>query len=724
MSLRDLFFLAAALVASSCQVTQGPEPRKRGPLQVDAPRYRPMLVVPMPDVRAAEAKGTKLEALTARNTPIGDVLLTMFKDSDINLLVDAELQGTSTFDIKNTTVESAFEAILRSQDLAFAFDGDFLRIRRHERAWFDVDLLHSEGNAAGAAGEQASTGPSSTSIWDTLRTDLQTMVTDGERILVNASAGVVEIEAKPSVVARVREYLERTVRRSTAQVSLEARILEVRLNEEFRFGVDWALLSGLFNSDEVGRTASGGFVEQLARSGADAFSFGVLKTGDFSVFVDALESQGQVRVLSSPRISTLNNVPANIRVVDRIPVIDREVIDSQGGLRTQFDIRFVEAGVTLIVTPQVGKDGIITVSVQPSVIEQTGTITTPDGLQTEPILSTRATQTSVRVADGRAIVIGGLRSTRKSENGTGIPLLRDLPLVGPLFRSTVQVHEEVELMVLLVPRVLDDAWIAEDVRRGADRLVALRKPFTKTSIDIEAQRPEDWRGGALQGKPESRPEQGPGLRTAPETKAEASGASLTVTRRGLAGRFVARAREALARGQRRHAVEQFERALALAYSTPVAITTGILRSRIGDSAGARRHLDAVLREEPTQPFALTARGAIEMGSGRFHAALPFLEKAHEKSANELTATNLGAVLLALGRNDDAHAVLSAQVNSSIRFPELLANLAFAALELGQEPEARTHFEAALRAGADPNDPRIDALARKLGPKPAKDGASR
>ena len=722
MSLRLVFLLAALLVVTACQVTDGPDPRKRGPIEVDAPRYRPMLVVPMPELRQAEAKGTALEAMSARNTPVGDVLLAMFKDSDINLLVDADLKGTATFDIKNTTVESAFEALLRSQDLAFAFDGDFLRIRRHERAWFDVDLLHIENTGSTAGEGEQSAAASSNGIWGTIRTDLQGMVADGERLLVNPSAGLVEVEARPSVVARVREYLDRTLKRSTAQVSLEARILEVRLNEEFRFGVDWALLAGLFRSDEVGRTASGGFVEQLARSGADAFSFGVLKTGDFSVFVDALESQGQVRVLSSPRISTLNNVPANIRVVNRIPVIDREVLDSQGGLRTQFDIRFVEAGVTLMVTPQIGQDGIITVSVQPSVIEQTGTITTPDGLQTEPILSTRATQTSVRVADGRAIVIGGLRSTRKTENGTGIPLLRDLPLLGPIFRSTVQTHEEVELMVLLVPRVLDDAWIAEDVRRGADRLVALRRPFTKTSLAIESHRREDWRGGALQGQPESRPEQGPGLRASSRPPAKARETSLTVTRRGLAGRFVTRAREALLRGQRRYALVQFERALALEFSVPVAVTAAILRSRIGDVARARRHLDAVLARSTEQPYALTARGAVEMSSGQPHAALRFLEKAHERAPSGLSANNLGAALLALDRHEEAYAVMSAQLDDASRFPELLANLAFAALELEREAEARTHFAAALRAGANPRDPRVDALARRIAPKRRADDA--
>ena len=152
----------------------------------------------------------------------------------------------------------------------------------------------------------------------------------------------------------------------------------------------------------------------------------------------------------------MNNQSASIGVTDQIPVITREVIDDNGVARTEYGVEFVEAGVTLQVKPMIGEDGILSVSITPSIREQTGTVVTPDGLIEVPIISQRQATTLVRVSNGQAIALGGLRSTRKDETRQGIPYLMNVPWLGQLFSSTVQSRSEVELMILLTPRVIDD----------------------------------------------------------------------------------------------------------------------------------------------------------------------------------------------------------------------------------------------------------------------------
>jgi MSHA biogenesis protein MshL len=717
-------WLLAACAAPRQNQAAAPEPADAAAL----PSYQPMLLLPMPDLRAARAAAVPLAAMSGRDTPIGDLLLALFKDSDVNLLVDPGVEGSLTFDIKNSTVEEALEALLRSIDLAYEWDGGFLRVRERVRQTFDVDVPSREAQAAGSAAQSSSSSSSSAgdggSLWDTLSADLATLAGDGQ-VILNRTAGTIAVEARPSVVERIRRYLDHAVRRASNQVSLEARILEVRLSDEFRLGVNWALLPGFFNSDETGTLPGGGMIGQTAASGAAAFNVGVLKTGDFSVFVDALENQGQVRVLSSPRVSTLNNSPATIRVVDQIPVIDREVIDSQGGLRTQFDIRFVEAGVSVNVTPQIGADGVVTVQVNPRVTERTGTVVTPDGLQEEPILSTRETTTTVRVADGQAVVIGGLRSTRKGENLAGVPVLSSIPLLGSLFRSTVQTREEVELMVLVVPRVLDSSWIDEDLRRGAHRLFALRRPFGLGTLALDAQRPEDWQTGALQGMPQH--PSGPDLRHVPAAPPAAPGAAAgaTITRKGLAARLVQRAQTALAAGDDTQALAELEHALALDPGHAEAlIAAAMLHGRRAGGGGRARELaERCIAQGADQPLALAAIGTLEALAGAPRAAQRWLEAAHAKLGAPWTACNLGAALLLLGENAQARDVLRAHARPDSP-PELLANLAFAELAAGDVAAARQSAQAALAAGASPRNPRVSALLVRIERAERQPGAAR
>lgn len=719
---------AAAILAGACATGSGAAPPVRDQdSAMGEPSFEPMLVVPMPDLGAPVAAQRTVEALQARNTPIGDVLLTLFRDSDINLLVDAEVQAREcTFDIKRSTVEETFAAVLRSLDLGYEWDGNYLRIVERVQETVHVDLMDaasgttgsgdsgssgsSGGGSSGNGGSEA--GTETDSFWAVLENSLPNLLGEDGSFVVNRAASTIHVDARPSAIARLREIVSTTVGRANRQVSIEARLLEVRLDDSHSLGVNWALLPGGVNTSQTGLAGGGAVVRQVAASGGTALTFGVLDTNDFSVFVDALERQGQVRVLSSPRVSTMNNQVASIAITDQIPYITREVIDDQGVARTEYGVEFVEAGVTLNVRPMIGEDGLLTVAVTPQVREQTGTVVTPDGLITVPVISAREATTLVRVANGQAIALGGLRSTRKDETRQGVPFLMNIPFLGQLFSSTVQGRQEVELMIVLVPRVLDDAWIGEGVRRGAHRLADLRRGFQWSPLGIENLRGEDWSGGELQGAAESAP--APSARTAerPPTPLPAD-AGLTVTRRGLAAHWLSFAQSELDAGDVAAAVTAIERALALEPSNLTGlVAAGVLQQRVGHVPAARMHLDRALALRSDDAIALTARGVLELADGAPNSARRYFARAHELAKSPTTALNLAAALLSLDRTAEARDLLAPLATGEVP-PELHANLAFAQWSTGQQDAATASLQQALELGVDPRNPRVVALQRLL-----------
>lgn len=716
---RSLWPALAATSLAACSTSGSASPPRLDHREdLGAPVFKPLLVVPLPAPGKERNAGRTIDALQARATPLGDVLMTLFRDSDLNLVIDPQVATREcTFDVKRATVEEVFESLLVSNDLGYEWDGSFLRVVEQVEDTVVVDLIDTARTGAAesstgtkAAAEAGATGAAG--FWEDLATNLPKVLGEDATFVVNRAASAIHVRAKPSAVKRLHEIVGRTAGRANKQVSLEARVLEVRLASEHSLGINWSLLPGLFHSGKTGLAGGGAVAAQTAASGGTALTFGILDGGDFSVVVDALQSQGQVRVLSSPRVSTLNNQTATIEVTDQIPYITREVITDQGVARTEFNVEFVQSGVQLEVRPLIGDDGLLSVSVTPTVREQIGTAVTPDGIVSVPIVSERHATTTVRVADGQAIALGGLRSTRKSEVLAGVPFLMDIPLLGQLFSKTVQERSEVELMIVLVPRVLDDNWIAEEIRRGSHRLVQLREGFQWNSIQLDGHRPEDWSAGSLQGAVQTIDDSA--TRTPPLTRTGLSiDRAATMTRNGLAVHCLEHAELEIAQGDSRAALERIEQALALdPLLREALIAGGVLYERRGDHARARQLLDQALAISADDVIALTARGALDLDAGSPLAGRRYLQLAHDHGKSALTASNLAAALLATGDTAGAGDLLRGVADPGAP-PEVHANLAFAELAAGHVEVARACLRRALISGADVANPRLVALDRLI-----------
>lgn len=357
-------------------------------------------------------------------------------------------------------------------------------------------------------GTEISTYQPQTSFWKELRTSIRAIIGNGEgrSVVVNPLSGVVVVRAIPSELREVETFLKTTQLIVERQVILEAKIVEVDLNKGYQAGINWAAVLGDLT---IGQTGGGTLLTKqagvsdiagqtgnldprnfspiqgnLASAFGGMFSLAVDST-DFKAFLELLKTQGNVQVLSSPRIATLNNQKALIKVgSDQFFVTDVSTTTITGTTTTStpnVTLTPFFSGIALDVTPQISQDGEVTLHIHPSVsdvVDQQKTITIGGISQQLPLaLSTvRESDSIVRARSGQIVVIGGLMQDRTDKTNAKSPLLGDLPLVGSLFTQKKNSAQKSELVILLRPIVVggDQQW-SEARRSAADSMKKMRE---------------------------------------------------------------------------------------------------------------------------------------------------------------------------------------------------------------------------------------------------------
>jgi len=275
----------------------------------------------------------------------------------------------------------------------------------------------------------------------------------GRSLVVNPMAGVVEVTAEFDRVQRVDELLMRLREALQRQVAIQVKIMEVNLDKSTKTGIDWRTLTGTDTDGSLYAKGNG------PDAGGDFFQF-VLDGNDLKGALEALEEYGDIKTLSKPRITTLNNQKAVVRVVREDVYYEAQVEPAivSNGVATEpvisYTPRNFSIGVILDVTPQVGIDGMITLNVHPTISDVVGVAVSPNADQS-PVLSIRELDTVGKVQAGQTLVIAGLLSQRNQVKRSGIPVLKDIPILGYLFGSTSTSQNDVELVMLLTPILLN-----------------------------------------------------------------------------------------------------------------------------------------------------------------------------------------------------------------------------------------------------------------------------
>ncbi|MFB2855580.1 pilus (MSHA type) biogenesis protein MshL [Aeromonas allosaccharophila] len=345
---------------------------------------------------------------------------------------------------------------------------------------------NSSGNSSNGTRIETDTN---SDYWTDLRDSLQTLIGtgDGRAVITSPQAGLVTIRAYPKELKAVREFLNQSDSHLKRQVVLEARIIEVALNEGYEQGVDWSGLSASWDGNK-GITGGGSLANtQLpttpnqiftALGGGAGFK---VSDGNFNVAVNLLKTQGDVNTLSSPRVTATNNQKAVIKVgTDEYFVTNASTttVSTTSGDRTTPNVELTPffSGISLDVTPQIDEEGKVLLHIHPSVIdteEQTKTIKVTDSdTLVLPLAksSIRESDTVVQANNGDIIVIGGLMKTDKQEIVSKVPLLGDIPWVGEAFTNRRESTKKVELVIMLKPTVVEkDTW-QNELQRSSELL--------------------------------------------------------------------------------------------------------------------------------------------------------------------------------------------------------------------------------------------------------------
>jgi len=443
--------------------------------------------------------------VSVKNVEIHDFLLGLVDSTQYNLIASPDLDLKISLQLKNVTVPEVLHAVSQiypitvkqnnnlylissAETMTAIYNVDYLNIEREGRSKTSVSGKPVASNSAnnnsqsgnqsnsssqgGSNGQQEDSSSietlNKTDFWAELNTSLNLIIKDEEKasVVVSPHTGIVVVRALPQTQTLIKLYLKNSQESLNRQVVIEAKIIEITLSEGFQSGVDWSKV-GYINNGRQSNTLSinGQTLQQDSSSSPLNGLFSFLYQGQsFSAAIELLKSQGDVQVLSSPRVSTINNQKAIIKVgTDEFFVTDVSTTTVTGtSTSTTPDVTLTPffTGISLDVTPQINRFGDIILHIHPMVSEvsdQTKRLSLGDDEITLPLAlsNVRESDSIVRTKSGQVIVIGGLMQNTVSDEVTSTPILGDIPILGHLFKQTRQKIVKSELVILLKVQVVD-----------------------------------------------------------------------------------------------------------------------------------------------------------------------------------------------------------------------------------------------------------------------------
>jgi len=474
------------------------------------------------DLKLSSSMNLPIRSLDFRQTDIKDALRSLASLINLNLMLANDISGEVTVLFSDVTVEEAFNTLLRSFNLAFAWDGTILRIFKSENAPLLTKIFNIRNTNAAAVKPvidnkltpskgscEVDTRTNSLVITDTAAklADFGTFIPKldvGEATVDIAARPVTEvfyldyvdatvlqqpiqtvapsatiqsfsssqasqagaagaaattgrmdmmiITDSPNNLERIHEIIEK-LDIAPMQVTIDAQIYEIDLNEEERLGINWQKQIPIPGTTENVFDMSIS-PEEATAGGTGVFRFGSLTVNQFRALLAMLKTHSFAKVLSNPVITTLNNRKANISVGQEISFVSASTVNAQTGQVTS-TIGKENADIKLEVTPSVTGNDEVFLDITPTIKSILG-YTTLGGNST-PNVSNRTAQTQVIVKNNHTIVIGGMIKTDKSESISKVPFLGDLPGIGKLFQKKSTKETRTELIIFITPHIVRPA---------------------------------------------------------------------------------------------------------------------------------------------------------------------------------------------------------------------------------------------------------------------------
>lgn len=377
-------------------------------------------------------------SLAVEDAEIVDVLRLLAKQNDLNLHINQDIHGKVTVRFKDVLLQEALDTILHGNGLDYVLYRDIILVKpvaqsvegELETKVYSLRYLDAYAMA--------------TSLQPVLSPKGKTTVVpfSGEQEARGGSADqrasdLLVVTDTPAAIRGIDALVEQ-LDVPMAQIMIEVELIETTLTDQEKLGIDWSLNASVSDPDAV---------YPLPITGG--FRFGKLSLTELRVAFDALRTRGNAKLISNPKITTLENQTAKITVGTSVPIPVRE-IDERGRERITVEER--EVSVRLSVTPRLNELGVITMTVEPQVEEITGW-TQIESFR-HPITSKRTVKTQVMVRDGESIAIGGLVKEKAIQTKNKVRILGDIPLLGYLFQHAETEKEKTDLLIFITPHVV------------------------------------------------------------------------------------------------------------------------------------------------------------------------------------------------------------------------------------------------------------------------------
>lgn len=447
---------------------------------------------------------TRIVDIVARNTPLRDVLHVIAEATGLNLVMEKGVAAETpvTLTLKNVTAEDALNTIFTSVDYFYAVKDNMLLVKAVDTRIFELghpaivqtynvdvggDIL---GGATGSAttggvttggattikGNITQTSKSDTTafnFWDAIEKSISSILGTAataapgqpsaiqQSFTINRLTGTIVVTSSKRNLERVEQFLNTIKKAIHRQVLVEAKIIEVQLSEGLKYGIDWTFVNQTLGDGQINITTPGS--SSVFSLASPYINIGITRGSSFSTLLKALQSQGEVRILSNPRVNIMNGQTALLSVgrnVSFISKVETTTTTAAGATpTTTFTVQTsnILSGIIIGIVPYINENGEISLTVTPIISdlvqlqEKTVGTGTSQAQISLPTIDLRELSTTVKVRDGQMIIIGGLISKKESFQDNKVPGLGDLPILGGFFKNRDKAESRSELVVVLQP---------------------------------------------------------------------------------------------------------------------------------------------------------------------------------------------------------------------------------------------------------------------------------
>jgi MSHA type pilus biogenesis protein MshL len=481
------------------------------------PIATPAPILPEP---AAITPKEELHTLVVSDVSVRELLFSLARDTNLNLDIDDNVDGVVTINAINQPLPAILDRIANSSNLDYKIVNNVLTIRKDTPYLYNykVDYLNmsrisdggvsvstqisSTGQGASAEGTSGSSGNnnsltqvknlSENNFWATLQKNISNIIGDGSttaqtddpNIIMNRESGIMGVRATKKQHKEIQHFLSDVQQSSQRQVLIEATIAEVKLSDRYQAGINWTLVRDATSSHSVIFDVAN-TMNDISLNTPPVLKINASKNigGDqqLQTTLQALQTFGDVKIMSSPKIMALNNQTALLKVVDNLVYFTVDVnIDTSavaGGVGVigtatyETKINTVPVGFVMSVTPYINEQDSVTLNVRPTISRVIRQMRDPNPdlakqnvINEIPVIQVREVESVLRINSGDIAIIGGLMQDEISNTKKGIPVLSKLPLMGSLFRYDDDNTDKTELVIFIKPIVVKHASLSGDLK--------------------------------------------------------------------------------------------------------------------------------------------------------------------------------------------------------------------------------------------------------------------